>query len=98
MSTAREYVRVSDLSPAQVAEQMGLSRSVVYRMIDAGEIAAYKIPGGRLRVEPSELQAFRERNRVKPRSAPAYEPKLRQSRAAARFATELRAVRRGEAA
>jgi excisionase family DNA binding protein len=60
---------MTDLSPSEVARELGVSRSVVYRAIDAGEIPAYKFRG-RLRVTPDAVQQVREQNRVKPRRAP----------------------------
>ena len=52
---------MSNLSPREVAAAIGLSRSAVYRLIEDGELAAYKVRG-RLRVEPGEVRAFKERN------------------------------------
>jgi excisionase family DNA binding protein len=87
---------MSDLSPKQVAAALGLSRSAVYRLIEDGELRAYRVRG-RLRVEPAEVRALRERNRVNPRRRPGrpmYEP-LPLSAAAAdgRFAAELKTMR-----
>lgn len=90
---------VSDLSPAEVAAQTGLSRSVIYRLIEDGELRAYKTRG-RLRVEAEDLAAFRERNRVEPRKVRAYEPRMgpRKDRGGDTFAGDLRAIRGGKAA
>ena len=56
---------MSDLSPREVADQFGISRSAVYRLIDAGELVAYKARG-RLRIERDEARAFKQRNQVIP--------------------------------
>jgi excisionase family DNA binding protein len=60
---------MSDLSPKQFAAALGLSRSAVYRLIEDGELRAYKVRG-RLRVEPAEVRALRERNRISPGAGP----------------------------
>jgi excisionase family DNA binding protein len=87
---------MSDLSPKEVAAAMGLSRSAVYRLIEDGELRAYRVRG-RLRVEPAEVRALKERNRVSPRRRtrpPIYEPlPLAAAAADGRFASELRAMR-----
>ena len=41
---------MSDLSPLEVARELGLSRSAVFRLIEDGELVAYKLRG-RLRVQ-----------------------------------------------
>lgn len=90
---------MSDLSPAQVAAQTGLSRSAIYRAIEEGDLVAYKLRG-RLRIESVELAAFKERNRIQPRpKVPAYEPPMapRRSPAGDTFAGELRSIRGGAA-
>jgi excisionase family DNA binding protein len=87
---------MSDLSPKEVAAAMGLSRSAVYRLIEDGELRAYKVRG-RLRVEPAEVRALRERNRVSPRRRPhppIYQPLPFASPAPdGRFTSELRATK-----
>ncbi len=87
---------MSDLSPRQVAVALGLSRSAVYRLIEDGELPAYKVRG-RLRVEPSEVQAFKQRNRVKPRNrhaVPMYEPaRFPDNGDGGKFAAELKAMK-----
>lgn len=86
----------SDLSPAEVSAEMGLSRSAVYRAIEDGDLVAYRVRG-RLRVEPAELAAFKKRKRVKPRrpQPAAYEPLEvgHASRTPSSFSTRLAAVR-----
>ena len=87
---------MSDLSPRQVASELGLSRSAVYRLIDQGELVAYKVRG-RLRVEPAEVRALRERCRVAPRgrdAAAAFEPVLPvRVEVGGRFGSDLRSTR-----
>lgn len=58
-----------DLSPGDVAAVTGLSRSLIYREIERGNLAAYRV-GARLRVEPAAVAAWKERCRVRPRSEP----------------------------
>jgi excisionase family DNA binding protein len=68
---------MTDLSPSEVARELGVSRSAVYRGIEDGQIPAYKFRG-RLRVTPDAVQRVREQNRVKPRRVPAppmFEPR-----------------------
>lgn len=87
---------MGDLSPREVAAALGLSRSAVYRLIEDGELPAYKVRG-RLRIEPREVQAFRLRNRVKPRNRKnlaMYEPVRFPARPDdGRFAAELKAMK-----
>jgi excisionase family DNA binding protein len=87
---------VSDLSPLEVARELGLSRSAVYRLIEDGELVAYKVQG-RLRVERGDLQALRERSRVPPRDrrrGEAFEPPRPTGvEADGRFARDLRSSR-----
>lgn len=87
---------MSDLSPREVAATLGLSRSAVYRLIEDGELQAYKVRG-RLRIEPREVHALKQRNQVQPRSrrpAPMYEPGLpRAANDGGRFAAELRQMK-----
>jgi excisionase family DNA binding protein len=87
---------VSDLSPREVAVALGVSRSAVYRLIEDGELPAYRVRG-RLRVEPAEVRAFKQRNRVKPRNregVPMYEPAGFPTLGdGGRFAAELKAMK-----
>ena len=84
-----------DLSPADVAEATGLSRSLIYREIERGNLVAYRV-GTRLRVEPEAFASWKERCRVRPRSEPPmYElPRVtgRGSRPRGEFAEQLAAV------
>jgi excisionase family DNA binding protein len=96
----RGEVRMSDLSPRDVARQLGISRSAVYRLIGEGELPAYKARG-RLRVEPREVQAFKERNRVRPtrrNGSPMFSPMFSPAQGAGAvngesFLAELRGER-----
>lgn len=92
-----EAVSVSgDLSPLEVAVQTGLSRSLIYREIERGNLVAYRI-GARLRVEPEAVACWKERCRVRPRmERPIYEPapRSRGLRFSSGFADELVAIER----
>ena len=89
--------RVRDYSPLEVAALTGLSRSLVYREIERGNLAAYRI-GSRLRVEPEAVARWKEHCRVRPRwAAPMYEPapRSRGARCSDAFIDELAAIERG---
>jgi excisionase family DNA binding protein len=88
---ARRWVSVDE-----VAGLGGLSRSLVYREIERGHLAAYKV-GSRLRIELEAVAAWKERCRVRPRSEPpVYEPAMRGRRgvASASFVDDLDAIER----
>ena len=57
------------LSVERVAELTGLSRRSVYRAVDAGELAAYRLRG-RVRIPEAALDAWLEAHRVAPRRRP----------------------------
>lgn len=87
---------MSDFSPSQVAAATGLSRSLIYREIERGNLPAYRI-GTRLRVEPEAVALWKEHCRVRPRhEPPMYEPcpRSRRPRSSAAFADELTAIER----
>lgn len=91
---------MSDLSPMEAAKEMGVSRSLVYRLIEQGELAAYQV-SNRLRIPHDGIEELRRRNRVRARSAPPiYEPqvKTRPRPEHDRFAADLRAIRSERAA
>jgi len=48
------------LSPRQVAEQLGVCRETIYRLIDRGELAAARV-GSALRVSSYDLEAYLRR-------------------------------------
>lgn len=62
-----------DLSPGQAAEILGVSRSLVYRLVERGELRAYRL-SNRLRIPRAGLEELRERNWIRSQPAPAYEP------------------------
>ena len=55
------------LTIPQVCEQLNVTRHTVYSLIERGELAAFVI-GKRYRVEPQELQRYKERHRVPART------------------------------
>lgn len=55
------------LSTADAAERLGINTRTLYRLIDAGEIPAYKF-GRVIRVQGRDVEAFVESARVKPGS------------------------------
>ena len=76
------------LSVGEVAELTGLSRSLIYREIERGHLAAYRV-GSRVRMDPTAVASWKEQCRLRPRDqALEYEPVARPSapppRAAAR--------------
>ncbi len=84
------------LSVDAVAELTGLSRSLVYREIERGNLRAYKV-GARLRIDPAAVASWKERCQVRPRSAPPiYEPvtQARRRGVSSVFVDELDAIER----
>lgn len=55
------------LGTTEAAERLGIVPRTLYRMIDEGEIPAYKM-GRVIRVKESDLDAFIETTKVKPGS------------------------------
>jgi excisionase family DNA binding protein len=55
------------MSTAEVAEYLGVNTRTLYRMIDEGELPAYKF-GRVIRLQQSDVTAFLERARVAPGS------------------------------
>lgn len=52
------------LTTAQAAEKLGITRRYLYELMAAGEIETIRLPLGREhRVEPAEIQRFKDRNR-----------------------------------
>lgn len=89
-----------DLSPREVADVTGLSRSLIYREMERGNLVAYK-RGGRIRIEQQALADWKEAARMAPRSRePMYEPVRRptMSPAQSSFTADLAGVRARTAA
>ena len=87
-----------DLSPREAALQTGLSRTLIYREVDRGNLSAYKV-GGRLRIPAEALEDWKRKHAVVAREAPPYEPaRPGRMREPSGFARELRAIRAGRAA
>lgn len=100
MSELLETELTRDLSPAEVANRTGLSRTLVYREIARGHLRAYKV-GGRLRIAAEALEGWKQAHVVLPRRQPAaHQP--RQTTCAGdgtgSFSAELRAIRDKQAA
>lgn len=55
------------LSTADAANRLGINTRTLYRLIDGGEIPAYKF-GRVIRVQGKDVEAFIESARVKPGS------------------------------
>lgn len=55
------------LSTADAAERLGINTRTLYRLIDAGDIPAYKF-GRVIRVQGKDVEAFVENARVEPGS------------------------------
>jgi excisionase family DNA binding protein len=93
---------VSDLTPQQAARELGCSRTLIYRLIERGELpCTYELPGSRRkRIPRTDITALKERHRVKACSqAPLYEPRIAPlgARASGSFAAEVEAIERSEA-
>jgi excisionase family DNA binding protein len=93
---------MSDLTPQQAARELGCSRTLVYRLIERGELpGAYELPGSkRKRIPRGDLDALKERHRVPGRRPiPVYEPALARAGgpASGSFADELDVIEKGEA-
>lgn len=93
---------MSDLTPQQAARELGCSRTLLYRLIERGELpCTYELPGSRRkRIPRTDITALKERHRVKACSqAPLYEPRIAPlgARASGSFAAEVEAIERSEA-
>ena len=55
------------LGTPEAAERLGITQRTLYRLIDEGQVPAYKM-GRVLRVKASDLDAFLEHSRVQPGS------------------------------
>jgi excisionase family DNA binding protein len=94
---------MSDLTPQQAASELGCSRTLVYRLIERGELpGTYELPGStRKRIPRADLDALKKRHRVaEERRIPVYEPRLARTGApgSGSFADELDLIEKGEAA
>lgn len=59
------------MTPEAVAEAVGVSAQTIRRWIDAGKVAAYRLPSGQYRIEESEIANML--TPVVPTSAPSPE-------------------------
>lgn len=89
-----------DLAPAEAAVQLRCSRTLVYRLIERGELpGTYELPGSnRKRIPRADLDALKKRHRVRREaSPPMYEPDLGSAKRprSEGFAAELAALERG---
>jgi len=66
------------LSPAEVAERLGVSRQSVYALLDSGELIGLRVRGRR-KVDPIDLDAYIEAEKEK-RPARVNEPAQRKRR------------------
>ena len=55
------------LGTPEAAERLGITQRTLYRLIDEGQVPAYKM-GRVLRVKADDLELFLERSRVAPGS------------------------------
>jgi excisionase family DNA binding protein len=79
-----------DLTPAGAAIALGCSRTLVYRLIERGELpGTYELPGSkRKRIPLADILELKERQRVQARAQPgAYEPGPRRRKGALRVAS-----------
>ena len=95
--------RRSDMTPAAAAVELGCSRTLIYRLIERGELpGTYELPGSkRKRIPPADILELKERQRVRARRRPpVYEPVVASTKghASGSFAKELDAIERDEAA
>ncbi len=58
------------LSIKEVTEILGISRATIYRMIDAGEIKAYKIGKG-VRFKQEEIEEYVDSKQIKHKKRPS---------------------------
>jgi excisionase family DNA binding protein len=88
------------LTPKEVAERVGLSAHAVYRAIRRGDLEAFEIVPGRLRIEVTEYERWRHARRVATDSpAPIVEiehRRQRKSKAPGGFAAQLREIEQEE--
>ena len=68
------------LGTPEAAERLGITQRTLYRLIDEGQIPAYKM-GRVLRVKESDLDVFLDQSRVQPGSLRHLYPEARISTA-----------------
>jgi excisionase family DNA binding protein len=93
---------VNDLTPLEAAAELGCSRTLIYRLIERGELpGTYELPGSRRkRIPRGDIEALKKRQRVSAeRDVPLYEPRLARpaARRSTTFAQELAAIEAGAA-
>jgi hypothetical protein len=82
------------ITPKDIAAPERLSPDAIYRAIASGDLPARKVCS-RLRVEPADYQAWKERHRVRPRrSGPMFVPPVAGTDCASgsHFLADLQAV------
>lgn len=52
------------LRPKEVAERLAVSDRTIYRLVDEGKIASYRI-GGAVRISEEDLEAYLESRKLK---------------------------------
>jgi excisionase family DNA binding protein len=60
-----ERAEIVWLSTREAADRLGLATRTLYRLIDAGELPAYRF-GRVIRLQQAEVDAFIERSRIQP--------------------------------
>lgn len=64
---------ISMLTVQEAANVVKLTQWAIYRAIKRGDLVAYK-PGGRLRIDEADLQAWLDANRVSPAKPTPHRP------------------------
>ena len=64
------------LGTPEAAERLGITQRTLYRLIDEGQVPAYKM-GRVLRVKASDLDVFLEQSRVSPGSLRHLDPEAK---------------------
>jgi excisionase family DNA binding protein len=88
----------ADMSVSEVASATGLSQTLIYREINAGNLVAYKV-GKVLRIEREAYADWKQRCKVRPRAeSPMYEigrAVQKAGGASAAFTARLAAIEAG---
>jgi excisionase family DNA binding protein len=61
----KSYAGTGWMSVSEVARELGLINRTVYRLIDEGQLVAYRL-GRVIRCKRSDVEAYLEANRIKP--------------------------------